>query len=419
MTEQTAASSPPQKGLPSTLEAAPGVVQPVQTRRSSLIKNSLATTRDTHPLTQKTYSPSYGSTLNLYKQQKACSHPSMNNHSNFLKFTPPAPTNTPVEIPMASFTQEDINQRIAVALAAYQSQQSTANRPLRLDIPAPEPFSGKAEDLRRFIQCVLSYFVATNNTRLSDEAKIAFIVVLMRKDLGKTWADTYYKKSAGGIQVYSTWANFVAALEEVFPEHGTKTALSLSNYITCFEQLASKAQLKDAEVNGTNRVENDYHTLHANFVKGLPKELYFALATRVARDRPNTMKAWYDEVRNTDAAKQGALVVTDTRDYGEPMDIDTAAVASTFASTSVGRKWELGAVLNEANRKLHRDGNMCFYCHIKGHSTKDCHKKAATRQGGGRPNQGGSGKDDFCARIKTLSADKKRELYEELTMEDF
>ncbi|KAF9795837.1 hypothetical protein IEO21_11066 [Rhodonia placenta] len=119
--------------------------------------------------------------------------------------------------------------------------------------------------------------------------------------------------------------------------------LSLGNYITRFEQLASKAQLKDAEVNGTNRIENDYHILHANFVKGLPKELYFALATRVTRDRPNTMKAWYNKVRNADAAKQGALVITDTRDYGEPMDIDAAAVTSTFASTSGGRKWELGA----------------------------------------------------------------------------
>ncbi|KAF9798319.1 hypothetical protein IEO21_10747 [Rhodonia placenta] len=167
----------------------------------------------------------------------------------------------------------------------------------------------------------------------------------MRKDLGKTWVDAYYEKSAGGVQVYSTWADFVAALEE----KDRKTVLSLGNYVTRFERLASKAQLKDAEVNGTNRVENDYHTVHANFVKGLPKELYFALATRVARDRPNTMKAWYDEVRNANAAKQGALVVTDTRDYGEPMDIDAAAVASTFASTSGGRKWELGAVLNEAN----------------------------------------------------------------------
>ncbi|EED80455.1 predicted protein [Postia placenta Mad-698-R] len=301
-TEQIAALSPPQKELPSTLEAVPGVVQPVQTRRSSPIKNSLATTRDTHPLTQKMYLPSYESTLNLHKQQKACSHPSTNNHSNSLKFTPPAPTNALVEVPMATFTQEDINQCIAVALAAYQSQQSMANRPLRLDIPTPEPFSGKAEDLRRFIQCILSYFVTTNNTQLSDEAKITFTVALMRKDLGKTWADAYYEKLAGGVQVYSTWANFVAALEEAFPEHRTrikahqilmklperqrdrKTALSLSNYVTRFEQLASKAQLKDAEVNGTNRIENDYHTLHANFVKGLLKELYFALTTRVARD---------------------------------------------------------------------------------------------------------------------------------------
>ncbi|EED80840.1 predicted protein [Postia placenta Mad-698-R] len=184
---------------------------------------------------------------------------------------------------------------------------------------------GRAEDLRRFIQCILSYFVATNNTRLSDEAKIAFTVALMRKDLGKTWADAYYEKSAGGVQVYSDWAAFATALEEAFPEHGTrikahqilmklperqknkKTALSLGNYVTRFEQLASKAQLKDAEVNGVNRTENDYHTLHANFVKGLPKELYISLATRVARDRPNTMKAWYDEVRNADAAEQGAL----------------------------------------------------------------------------------------------------------------
>ncbi|OSX59879.1 hypothetical protein POSPLADRAFT_1059167 [Postia placenta MAD-698-R-SB12] len=285
-----------------------------------------------------------------------------------------APTNAPVEPPMTTFTQADIDQRIAAALNTYRLQQSTANRPLRLDIPAPEPFSGKAEDLRRFLQCVLSYFVATNNTRLSDEAKIAFTVALMRKDLGKTWADTYYEKSAGGVQVYSDWAAFATALEEVFPEHGTrikahqilmklperqknkKTALSLGNYVTRFEQLASKAQLKDTEVNGTNCVENDYHTLHANFVKGLLKELYFALATRVTKDRPSTMKAW---------------------DYGEPMDIDAAAVAATFASTSGGRKWELGAVLNEADQKLHRDGNLCFYCHIKGHSAKDCRKKAA------------------------------------------
>ncbi|EED85306.1 predicted protein [Postia placenta Mad-698-R] len=398
-TEQIAASSPPQKGLPSTLE-----VVAHQELVSYYQRHPPAHPEDIFTILR----------IDIEPTQTAESLQSPVNEQPFelpevqyipieipdieLPPAPPAPTNAPVEVPMATFTQEDIDQRIAVALAAYQS---TANRPLHLDIPAPEPFSGKAEDLRRFIQCVLSYFVATNNTRLSDEAKVAFTVALMRKDLGKTWADTYYEKSAGGVQ------------------KDRKTALSLGNYVTHFEQLASKAQLKDAEVNGTNRVKNDYHTLHANFVKGLLKELYFALATRVTRDRPNTMKAWYDEVRNTNTAKQGALIITDTMDYGEPMDINAAAVASTFASTSGGRKWELGAVLNEANRKLHRDRNLCFYCHIKGHSAKDCHKKAAARQGGGRPNQGGSGKDDFHARIKALSADEKRELYKELMMEDF
>ncbi|OSX62848.1 hypothetical protein POSPLADRAFT_1056213 [Postia placenta MAD-698-R-SB12] len=417
-TEQIAALSPPQKELPSTLEvvvAHQELVSYYQRHPPAHPEDVFTTLRiDVEPTqtTESVQSPINEQPLELPEVQYVpIEIPDIE-----LPPAPPAPTNAPVEVPMATFTQADIDQRIAVALAAYQSQQSMANRPLRLDIPTPEPFSGKAEDLRHFIQCILSYFIATNNTRLSDEAKIAFTVALMREDLGKTWVDAYYEKSAGGVQVYSTWADFVAALEEAFPEHGTrikahqilmklperqkdrKTALSLGNYVTRFEQLASKAQLKDAEVNGTNRVENDCHTLHANFVKGLPKELYFALATRVARDRPNTMKAW---------------------DYGEPMDIDAAAIASTFASTSGGRKWELGAVLNEADRKLHRDGNLCFYCHIKGHSAKDCHKKAAARQGGGRPNQGGSGKDDFRARIKTLSADEKRELYKELTMEDF
>lgn len=123
---------------------------------------------------------------------------------------------------MATFTQADINQRIAAALTAYQFPQLTANQPLHLDIPTPEPFSGKAEDLRHFIQCVLSYFVTTNNTRLGDEAKITFTVALMRKDLGKMWADIYYEKLAGGTQVYSTWADFVDTLEQAFPEHGTQ-----------------------------------------------------------------------------------------------------------------------------------------------------------------------------------------------------
>ncbi|OSX59388.1 hypothetical protein POSPLADRAFT_1059573 [Postia placenta MAD-698-R-SB12] len=238
---------------------------------------------------------------------------------------------------MAMFTQADLDQCIAAALAAYQ----------------------KAEDLRHFIQCVLSYFVTTNNTALSDEAKIAFTVALMRKDLGKMWVDVYYEKSAGGTQ------------------KDKKTALSLGDYITHFEQLAQKAQLKDTEVNGTTHVKNNYHTLHTNFIRGLPNELYLSLTTRVARDRPKTMKDWYDKIRNTNTVKKGALLITDTRDYGKPMDIDAATIASTFTSTLGGRKWELGAVLNEADWKLHRDGNLCFYCHIKGHSAKDCHKKAA------------------------------------------
>ncbi|EED78098.1 predicted protein [Postia placenta Mad-698-R] len=423
-TEQTVASSPPQEGLPSILEAAPGYYQKHPPTHPEDVFTTLRINFEPAQTTENLQSPVNEQPFKLPDiQYVPIEAPDTE--------PPPAssaPTNALVEPPMTTFTQADINQRIAAALDTHRLQQSTANRPLRLDIPTPEPFSGKAEDLRCFLQCVLFYFVATNNTRLNDEAKIAFTIALMRKDLGKTWADAYYMKLAEGVQVYPDWAAFATALEEAFPEHGTrikahqilmklperqknkKTVLSLGNYITCFEQLASKAQLKDTEVNGINRTENDYHTLHANFIKGLPKELYVSLTTRVARDRPNTMKAWYDEVRNANAAEQGALTVTDTRDYGKPMDINTAAVAATFASTWGGRKWELGAVLNEADRKLHRDGNLCFYCHIKSHSTKDCHKKAAARQGGGRPNQGGSRKDNFHARIKALSADEKREL---------
>ncbi|KAF9802126.1 hypothetical protein IEO21_09971 [Rhodonia placenta] len=281
MTGQTIASSPPQEGLPSILEAAPASANKVPIRRLLPINSSSAITRDTHPLTQKTYSLSYESTLNPHKRQKTYSHLSTNNHSNSRMFTLPAPTNALVEAPMTTFTQADINQRIMAALDIYRLQH------------------GKAEDLRRFLQCVLSYFVVTNNTKLSDEAKIAFTIALMRKDLGKTWADTYYEKLTGGVQVYSDWAAFATALEEVFPEKNKKTVLSLGNYVTRFEQLASKAQLKDTEVNGVNRVENNYHTLHANFIKGLPKELYVSLATRVARDQPNTMKAWGPSLSQT------------------------------------------------------------------------------------------------------------------------
>ncbi|KAF9806221.1 hypothetical protein IEO21_08783 [Rhodonia placenta] len=281
MTEQTVALSPPQEGLPSILEAAPGFAQKVPTRRLSPINSLSAIIRDTLPLTQKMYSPPYESTSNQHKQQRTYSHLLTNNRSNSRTFTSSAPTNALVEPPMMTFTQADINQRIVAALDTYRLQHR------------------KAEDLRHFLQCILFYFVATNNTRLSDEAKIAFTVALMRKDLGKTWADTYYEKSAGGVQVYPNWAAFATALEEAFSEHRTKTALSLGNYVTRFEQLVSKAQLKDAEVNGVNRTENDYHTLHANFVKGLLKELYVSLATRVARDRPNTVKAWGPSLSQT------------------------------------------------------------------------------------------------------------------------
>ncbi|KAF9817855.1 hypothetical protein IEO21_03197 [Rhodonia placenta] len=50
MTKQTIALSPPQEGLPSIREVAPGFVQKAPTRRSSPINSSSVTTRDIHPV---------------------------------------------------------------------------------------------------------------------------------------------------------------------------------------------------------------------------------------------------------------------------------------------------------------------------------------------------------------------------------
>ncbi|KAI0942861.1 hypothetical protein AcV7_002157 [Taiwanofungus camphoratus] len=355
--------------------------------------------------------------------------------------TPIISAPTPRRVTMATIGNMT-QQQLEALIARLQTQQQGA-RALKLDIPAPDPFTGQGEDLDRFIQRVEHYFTTTNNTNLSDDAKIAFTVALMKGGQdARIWRDTFYERAAGGQAPYRTWDLFKGSLKLAFPEHegvqrahqvlmelpakqlNKKTRATTKMYVERFRLLAEKAKLKDATIDANGqRTENDYPTLRAIFIKGLDRQIYATLAGRATSERPDTMDKWYRDVLSLDAIYRGIdqiSNVTTSVDYGEPMDVDAAVTRPIRTSSSApGRKqWTDGCSLNESERRYHRNNNLCFYCHNGGHSARDCRKKAAAGTKN-TPRAQNSRPTDYRSYIKSLSADEKREVMEELATEDF
>jgi len=77
------------------------------------------------------------------------------------------------------------------------------------------------------------------------------------------------------------------------------------------------------------------------------------------------------------------------------MDVDAANAAKD------GR----GPQHSEAKKKELMENNQCFYCEIRGHRVKDCHKKAADRRGFSEKNPGGPPPIRNCASTSAPTPD--------------
>lgn len=167
-----------------------------------------------------------------------------------------------------------------------------------------------------------------------------------------------------------------------------------------------------------NHEECNYPTLCTIFIKGLDRQIYTTLAGRTHTEHPNTMEKWYTDVLSLDAIYKGIdQDLGDTTDYRVPMEID--GTTTSHPSYSGKRQWTNGCSLSESEKKHHQDNHLCFYCHNKGHSACECHKKAAAMGPCITPKDPETHPTDFPSYIKSLLADEKRVVMEELVSEDF
>ena len=168
-------------------------------------------------------------------------------------------------------------------------------------MPYPKPFTGKRENLNKFIQdCELHLLI---NRKVYDEdlKKIGFILALMPEGEAANWKEQFVSNARKTIPFdLGTYAAFIAALEASFtPYDATGEALekmkwirmkqedSIDDHVATFKTLVNRSKL-----DATSPVVIDM------FRESLPPRLQTRILT--LENAPKTLDNWYDQAVKLD-----------------------------------------------------------------------------------------------------------------------
>lgn len=303
-----------------------------------------------------------------------------------------------------------LQQNLGIATAELQAIRTTtpvtrSTSASKLDIPAPTKFEGKPYDVEPFLQRIENYFIATGNSGVEDQRKIAFAISSMEGNAIGWWIDLHHIEqataAARGSNRFATWEDFKKALKSSFPDYNSHARAydqfiglvqgktPTSAFIAKFKTLAARAKQLD-EKNEANLILQFKRALRPNLLRQILSH----------SPLPTTIQGWYNLAATLDAQQQGIHYEPTGRGSGrldEPMDIDR---------------------MSQEERKRHVEGGLCFKCHKKGHLSRDCPEKGRQRQGGGRGNQGNL-KTRIGALFDELSSEEKAEFFDTIAKKDF
>ena len=161
-------------------------------------------------------------------------------------------------------------------------------------------FSGKREDLKKFLQQVNLYMDVNAKTYHNDMTKIAFVLSFMDEGDASSWKEQFLEEAMSTFpHNYGTWADFKRDLREAFqPFDAPGDALeeiknlqmgsnSIEDHNTKFRMLLTKSKL-----NKTSLAIIDYYR----------KTLNLPLQKRLLRLEvpPTTLQEWYDKATKYD-----------------------------------------------------------------------------------------------------------------------
>ena len=96
------------------------------------------------------------------------------------------------------------------------------NEPRAVRLNLPKDFSGKREDLKKFLQQVNLYMDVNAKIYKDDMMKIAFVLSFMDEGDASSWKEQFIEEATlTSPHDYGTWTNFEKNLKEAFQPFDT------------------------------------------------------------------------------------------------------------------------------------------------------------------------------------------------------
>jgi hypothetical protein len=320
------------------------------------------------------------------------------------------------------------NQNGATTLATVITENDTTSDVDRtkvneIKLNPPKPFTGKREELRKFIQDVVLYLLVNEKTYNNDVKKIAFALSFMNDGDAASWKEQFLDEAAQGNHLnLGTWDAFMTKLNEAFkPYDGPGDALeemktlrmgnnTIEDHIAKFKMLVTKSELAD-----TSPAVIDYFR----------ETLQIPLQRRLLslEKPPTTLKEWYEWALRLDNNFRRMQRILGRNNPGKDDR------GKNNKKEEPRRRWnfqsqrrdpdamDVDMLTTEQHDEMMRKG-LCFGCGKPGHIGKNCPDKRKPTNTQKKMN----GKE-LLAHIRSLTMhmddDEKEKFYDEAEKEGF
>ena len=250
--------------------------------------------------------------------------------------------------------------------------------PKVIKLNLPKDFSGKREDLKKFLQQVNLYMDVNAKIYHNDMTKIAFVLSFMDEGDASSWKEQFLEEATStSPHNYGTWTDFERNLKEAFqPFDAPGDALEeiknlrmgnnlIEDHNTKFRMLLTKSKL-----NKTSPAVIDYYRETLNLP--LQKRL---LGLELP---PTTLQEWYDKPTKYNNLFRKIQQITGRGRPNNDKKEEPRKKVWLFTKKDPNAM-DVDLLSTEKRDEAMRKG-LCFGCGKHGHLNRDCpDKKNTTR----------------------------------------
>ena len=313
---------------------------------------------------------------------------------------------------------------------ALTATSATTKKKLR----PPTPFSGKREDLRKFLQEIKIFLLGNADAYPTDLDKILFVLSYMSEGDANSWKEEFFNSAeqtaaqTGTTLTLGTYKNFIEEIEKDFsPYDAPKDAIyemkelklgksSIEEHVSKFKMLVTKLKL----------AKND--AVAEYFRETLPVQLQTKIMSLPTP--PTTLNEWYKwaiQLQNNYIRMQTAI----NRTQGNHVTPNTNNQKTNSKgprrfyfdhSQKDPNAMDVDAMTTQEREDIMKKG-LCFGCKEPGHISRNCPKKNQGRAPPPPPPQKKWKGKELHTHIKALVAqmedDDANTFFEEAAKEGF